>query len=361
MNKCFVYFFLVLMVELKAQELFPVDVFMAHTYGITQFRIPSLITTKKGTLLAVCDARVDREGDPPNNVDQVLRRSFDQGKTWESLQKILDFPNKEGAGDPQLIQDPKTGRIFLFYGYCPGRNELIDAPIMLGRHLSLQYIYSDNEGTSWSLPIVVEYGLKKEGWHSLWPSPGRGTVLKDGTLVIPISGYDTKKIFSHFIFSSDHGQSWQISERIGEGINEATLVELSDGTLMVNARNDSKKRAIVTSNDRGRHWSPIFFHPQLQEPTCQGSFVKSKWNKKDVLIFSNPNDPAKRQNLTVKLSFDDGKTWPVQKVIHSGPSAYSCLTILRNGNVGLLYENGTNNPYEKISFVNLDMAWLVRP
>jgi sialidase-1 len=130
MNKSLVCILLILVTELKAQDLFPVDIFTSHTQGITQFRIPALITTKKGTLLAACDARVDREGDPPNNVDQVLRRSFDQGKTWESLQTILDFPNKEGAGDPQLIQDPKTGRIFLFYAYCPGRNELIDAPIM---------------------------------------------------------------------------------------------------------------------------------------------------------------------------------------------------------------------------------------
>jgi sialidase-1 len=340
---------------LHAQLPTPQDLFIANTQGITQFRIPALITTKKGTLLAVCDARVDREGDPPNNVDQVLRQSVDQGKTWSALRTILDFPNKEGAGDPQLVQDPKTERIFLFYGYCPGRNELIDAPIMLGRHLSLQFIYSDDEGNHWSLPVVAEYGLKQNGWHSLWPGPGRGTVLKNGTLVVPVSGYDTENIFSHFLYSSDHGQSWNISGRIGVGINEATLVELADGTLLVNARNDTKKRAIVTSTDQGATWSEIFYHPDLIEPTCQASLIKAKWKKKDVLIFSNPNDLVKRQNLTVKISFDEGTTWPLTKVIHHGPSAYSCLTVLKNGNIGLLYENGVHNAYEKISFIDFSL------
>ncbi|NND33270.1 MAG: exo-alpha-sialidase [Saprospiraceae bacterium] len=343
---------------LRSQELDPQDIFIANTHGITQFRIPALITTNSGTLIAVCDARVDREGDPPNNVDQVLRRSFDNGNTWESLVTILDFPNKEGAGDPQLIQDPQTNRIFLFYGYCPGRNELINAPIMLGRHLSLQYIFSDDEGISWSLPIMVEYGLKKDGWHSLWPCPGRGTVLSDGTLVVPISGYDTKEIFSHLVFSKDHGETWQISGRIGVGINEATLVELSDGTLLVNARNDTKKRAIITSGDHGESWSEISYHPQLVEPTCQGSFIKTQHKNQDILLFSNPDDSQKRQKMTIKVSFDNGQTWPVKKLIYSGPSAYSCLTALADGNIGILYENGEKDPYDKISFVSLDLDWL---
>ncbi len=356
-----VLFCLFLTSNLFAQELSPVDIFVANTNGITQYRIPSLITTKKGILLAVCDARVDREGDPPNNVDQVMRRSKDNGRSWQDLRTILDFPNKEGAGDPQLLQDPETERIFLFYGYCPGRNELIDAPIMLGRHLSLQYVYSDDEGTTWSLPIMAEYGLKKEGWHSLWPCPGRGTVLEDGTLVVPISGYDTEKIFSHFLFSSDHGTTWQISNRIGEGINEATLAELADGTLMVNARNDTKKRAIITSRDRGDSWSAISYHDELQEPTCQGSFIKCQWKGSDVLLFSNPDDSKERQNLTVKVSFDNGKTWPVKKVIYSGPSAYSCLSAIGDDKIGLLYENGVHDPYEKMSFVELDLSWLVNP
>ena len=337
---------------LWSQELKPQDIFIANTHGITQFRIPAMITTNDGTLLAVCDARVDREGDPPNNVDQVLRRSHDNGKTWEALVTILDFPNQEGAGDPQLIQDPKTHRIFLFYGYCPGRNELVNAPIMLGRHLSLQYVFSDDEGRSWSLPVVVEYGLKKDGWHSLWPSPGRGTVLKDGTLVVPISGYDTKEIFSHLVFSTDHGETWQISPRIGAGINEATLVELIDGTLLVNARNHTKKRAIITSRDKGKSWSPISYHPQLTEPTCQGSFIMTEYKDQDILLFSNPNDSLERRNLTVKVSF-------VKKLIYSGPSAYSCLTVLADGNIGLLYENGEMDPYDKISFVNLNLNGLL--
>ena len=349
----------VLINEIYAQEGKAVDLFISGTEGVHEFRIPSMITTESGTILAVCDARVDKQGDVPNNIDQVIKRSLDSGNTWDKIRTIVDFPNQEGAADPQLLQDRETGRVFLFYAYCPGRNEVTEGPNRNRRHLGLQYVYSDDDGKSWSLPIVVEYGLKKEGWHSIWSAPGRGLQLQGGRLIAPVTVSDTAHTHSYYLYSDNHGNSWQMSSLMGTDINEPTMVELDDNTLLLNARTRTGNRAIVRSKDGGDHWSEVSYHKDLIEPGCQGSFIKYSVDGKSLLVFSNPADSKKRQNMMVSVSKDNGKTWPVKKVIYEGPSAYSCLTILPNGKIGLLYENGKESPYEKISFVSLDVNWFL--
>jgi len=342
-----------------SQSLQSVDLFESGTHGVAEFRIPSMITLENGTILAVCDARVDRPGDVPNNIDQVIRRSTDGGESWEAIRTIVDFANQEGAADPSLLQDVKTGRIFLFYTYCPGRNEIESGPNRNRRHLSLQYIYSDDNALSWSIPLVVEHGLKKEGWHSMWPAPGRGTQLVNGRLIVPITVSDTDNMHSYYVYSDDHGDSWGISENIGTGINEPTLVEIKETTLMVNARNNTGKRAIVFSRDQGKSCENIIYHKDLTEPGCQGSCIRIQdANGNDILLFSNPEHPEHRQNMTVKISYDNGKTWSHKKSVYEGPSAYSCLTLLPDGDLGLLYENGKNSPYEKISFIKFPLNWV---
>ena len=162
------------------------------------------------------------------------------------------------------------------------------------------FLVSDDEGITWSIPQVVEHGLKKEGWHSMWPGPGRGTVLSDGRLVVPITVFDFEQFYSYYLFSDDHGKSWDISGNIGTGINEPTLVEIDENKLLVNARNTNRsgKRAIVTSDDRGKTWSEISYHEDLPDPTCQGSCIRIKDKKgKNILVFSNSADPGKRQNM----------------------------------------------------------------
>ncbi len=343
--------------SLSGQDFDPVNLFVSGENGISEFRIPALLTTKSGILLAVCDARVDRPGDVPNNIDQVLRRSTDGGNSWTPLLTILDFVNQEGGADPQLLQDQITNRIFLFYTYCPGRNEVKFGPNRNRRHLSLQYIYSDDDGENWSIPLVVEYGLKKHGWHSMWPGPGKGLQLATGKLIVPITVADTNRMYSYFLFSNDHGDTWNISSLIGQDINEPTIIEREDGSLLVNARNKTGKRAITYSDDQGKSWSNIRFHHQLVEPSCQGSMIRL--DESNILLFSNPSHPNSRKNLTIKVSMDGGRSWPLRKLIHAGPSGYSCLTILPDGNVGLLYENGDKSPYEKISFVKIPLQWLL--
>jgi len=338
----------------------PEKLFKKGDAGIAEFRIPSMITTIKGTILTVCDARVDRPGDVPNNIDLVMRRLKKGSKEWTPIERIVDFAGDHGAADPSLIQDRSTGRIFLFYGFCPGRNNISEGANRDRRHLMLQYVTSDDDGESWSTPVHIDYEIREDNWHSAWSSPGRGLQLKNGRIVIPCTIYKTDgHMYSSLVYSDDHGKTWQCSDVVTD-INEPTLVELSNGELMINARNQiapRKFRAITVSSDGGKSWSEVKIEKQLPDPNCQGSLISFTFNKgrkeSDLLIFSNNATNDGRNNLSVIISEDEGKTWINRILIHEGPSAYSCLTILPDGNIGLLYENGENSPYEAISFIKL--------
>lgn len=338
----------------------PEKLFKKGDAGIAEFRIPSMITTKKGTILTVCDGRVDQPGDVPNNIDLVMRRLEKGSKEWTPIERIVDFAGDHGAADPSLIQDRSTGRIFLFYGFCPGRNNITEGANRDRRHLMLQYVTSDDDGESWSTPIHIDYEIREDNWHSAWSSPGRGLQLKNGRLVVPCTIYKTDgQMYSSLVHSDDHGKTWKCSDVVAD-INEPTLVELANGNLMVNARNQiapRKFRAITVSSDGGKNWGEVKIEKQLPDPNCQGSLISFTFNKGrkelDLLIFSNNATSDGRKNLSVVISDDDGKTWKSKICIHDGPSAYSCLTIIPDGNIGLLYENGEKSPYEGISFIKL--------
>jgi len=341
----------------------PKTLFEKGDDGIAEFRIPSMITTKKGTVIAVCDARVDRGGDVPNNIDLVMRKLKKESKEWTSLTRIVNFAGKHGAGDPSLLQDKKTGRIFVFYAFCPGRNNLTEGPNRERRHLMVQYVYSDDEGESWSNPVHVDYALREDNWQNIWSAPGRGVQLKNGKLIIPCTiNKDTKVMATILVYSDDHGETWDKIE-VAEKINEPQMVELENGDWLINARNQMefrKCRAITVSKDGGKTWSSPVGDRNLPDPNCQGSIIQNIFKigkeKKDLLVLSNNDTEKGRRNMTLKLSDDNGKTWEHKKLIHEGPSAYSCLTILPNGNIGLLYESGEKSPYEGIDFVKIELV-----
>lgn len=340
----------------------PINLFEKGDDGIAEFRIPSMITTIKGTVIAVCDARIDRSGDVPNNIDLVMRKLEKGSNEWTPLKRIVNFAGKHGAADPSLLQDRETGRIFVFYAFCPGRNNITEGPNRERRHLMVQYVYSDDEGESWSNPIHVDYTLREDNWQSIWSAPGRGVQLKNGKLIIPCTiNKETKVMATILVYSDDHGETWDKIE-VAEKINEPQMVELANGDWMVNARNQMEFRqcrAVTISKDMGKTWSQPVGDRNLPDPNCQGSIIQNIFKvgkeKKDLLVLSNNNTGKGRRNMTVKLSDDNGKTWKYKKLIHEGPSAYSCLTILPNGNIGLLYESGEKSPYEGIAFVEIKL------
>ena len=318
-----------------------VDVFRAGDDGVCEYRIPAMITTVSGTLVASCDARVDRPGDAINNIDQVCKRSIDGGSTWSRMISAAVYPGDEAAGDPSLLQGDATGRIWLFYTHCPGENPGADGPTERRRILRLTCVFSDDDGENWSSPRYISGEVGRTDADQLWPGPGRGLQTRSGRLIIPCSAIDEGGLVQRacLVTSDDHGESWQVSASIGEQICEPTIVELDDGSYLVNARSNRGRgcRAIVTSNDEGASWSAITDDPTLIEPVCQGSFLRIPDGR---LLFSNPatSDRGDRRNMTVRLSENDGRSWKYTRRIYAGPSRYSCLTVLPDGSIGLLYE-----------------------
>ncbi len=354
------------------------DVFIAGLDGIREYRIPALVVTTKGTLLALCDARVEKPGDAPNNIDLVLKRSFDNGDTWTRMTTVVDFPGYQAACDPCMLVDRQTGNIWVIYDHVwPNLAALEKANRTLpegqqpggkGRVIMLHAIVSEDDGQTWSQPRDITSLLTQPGWIGVMAAPGRGIRTRSGRLVVPC--YSRRIRGSHegdhssVAYSDDQGKTWELGSAAGPSTNECQVVELADGQLMLNMRSYHEKgcRAVATSKDGGKTWSELSHDTTLIEPRCQASFIRyaagAGGDARNRLLFSNPAHRKQRVNMTVRMSHDTGKTWPVSRVIHPGPSAYSCLTVLQDGSIGLLYENGKDSPYERISFVRFDLQWL---
>ena len=354
------------------------DVFFAGVDGIWEYRIPALVATTKGTLLALCDARVEKPGDAPNNIDLVLKRSFDNGETWSRMTTIVDFPGYRAACDPCMLVDRKAGNIWVIYDHVWPNLEALEKanrtlpeglkPGTKGRIIMLHAIVSEDEGQTWSQPREITSLLTQPGWVAVMAAPGMGIQTRSGRLVVPCYSRriqaSSQGDYSSVAYSDDHGKSWQLGSAAGPATNECQVVELADGQLMLNMRSYQGKgcRAVATSKDGGKTWSELRHDTTLVEPRCQAGLIRypaeAGGDARSRLLFSNPAHGKERVNMTVRLSHDSGKTWPVSRVIHAGPSAYSCLTVLQDGSIGLLYENGNDSPYERISFARFNPQWL---
>ena len=330
------------------------------------YRIPSIITSKKGTLLAFCEAR---ESGDTGDIDVLMKRSTDNGITW-SDESIVWSDGENTCGNPTPVIDNETGRIWLFLTWNHGddnETQIIHKKSKLPR---LPYLsFSDDDGLTWSEPKNMNDSCRNPSWGWYATGPGVGIQIKKGKfkgrLVIPsnhsyddINGEIRNGPFNygaHVLFSDNNGSSWEISDSIFPGCNESQIVELENGDLMMNMRsyNNQFSRAYSISNDGGYSWSKIKHDYQLVESKCQASILNyGMFNKKNMYLFSNPAVPVGRTNMTIKTSFDNCKTWINSKVIHSGPSAYSCLTKLPNGNIGIFYEGGKTSAYEKMIFIS---------
>ena len=349
-----------------------VDVFIGGLDGIFEYRIPALVTSNKGTVLAFCDARVTKRGDAPNNIDLVMKRSKDGGKTWGPLKVLMDV-GEAAIAEPCGLVDRQTGTIWIFSVYYPegigGKNA---APGFSGPTLQYRASKSDDDGETWSEPIDITLMVKKPEWRSGSPGPGKGIQLRNGRLIVPRyytagewESEEPPHAASFVSYSDDHGQSWKVGgEAQTRGkTNECQVAELDDGSLLLNMRGAiGNHRKIARSNDGGLTWSEVVEDAALIEPRCQASletYTDGLNHDKNRLLFSNPAS-MERKNMTVRLSYDNGKTWPVARQVYAGPSAYSCLTVLPDMTVGLLYERGDKNRNEKITFARFNLEWLTK-
>lgn len=334
----------------------PQILFARGMNGVFEYRIPALAVTRSDVLVAVADARVDRAGDLPNNIDLAMRRSVDGGATWSPIERIVDAPGTEGVGDAQLTVDRVTGTLWLAYTYGsrgvgwqqskPGFNATETFQIVLRR--------SDDDGATWSGPINVTTRVKRREWRAMWTSPGNGLQASSGRLLIPVSVVDEAgKMQSRVLLSDDHGKSWRCSGLIAIGTNESVLYERGDGVLVANLRSmhGTGRRATALSRDGGDTWSEFNHDNAFFESVCQASAAKAA---NGVLVLVNPYS-LERRNLSLMASRDGGETWAWPQVLHEGPSAYSSVVALGDGSFGVLFEAGQNDPYETIRFTRIKL------
>ncbi|HWI58408.1 MAG TPA: sialidase family protein, partial [Bacillota bacterium] len=231
---------------------------------------------------------------------------------------------------------------------------------------------SSDAGLSWAKPREISASAKQPDWRWYATGPGNGIQLRrgehKGRLVIPANHSEHPNgsnavSRSHVLYSDDHGQSWHLGGSEEELTNESGVVELADGALLHNMRSNHKKnrRAVATSRDGGLTWSGLTLAKALVEPVCQASILRYSWpesGQKSCILFSNPAS-AKRENLTVRLSEDEGATWPVGRTLHAGPAAYSSLAVLPDRTIACLYESGEANPYQRIVLARFPLSWLM--
>jgi sialidase-1 len=329
-----------------------IEIFRAGEGGYHSYRIPALIVTPKGTLLAFCEGRKN-SGSDAGDIDVLLRRSFDRGKTWSSVEKVADM-GADTVGNPTPVVERKTGTIFLLLTGNPGtatERQITDAAP--GAVRTVWITRSTDDGASWSPPVDITAQVKRPDWTWDATGPGNGIQLRSGRLVIPCdhNGH------SHVIYSDDRGKTWKIGGIAEDKTNESAVAELKDGSLLLNMRSyhGKHRRAIQRSRDGGLTWAPLAFDEALIEPVCQASLISIGHRR---LLFTNPAATT-RTHLTVRLSKDDGATWSASRLLYEGPSAYSSLAKLRDGTIGLLYERGDRSPYERITFAKFDVYALL--
>ena len=344
-----------------AAQLVHVEVFRSGEDGYHTYRIPAIIRTTKGTLLAFCEGRKHSARDW-GDIDVLVKRSRDGGRTWSAAIKVADF-GEDTVGNPAPVEDRRSGTVWLLLtrnpGHVPEKNIL---PGLEGPTRTVWLTYSKDDGLSWAPPVEITRSVKRPEWSWYATGPVNGIQLRSGRLVIPcdhVVRADLSQRYSHVIYSDDGGRSWQIGGSVGPDCNESTVAELSDGTLMLNMRSYAgrNRRAVALSSDGGLSWSAPAFDETLIEPVCQASLIGIGRGKRRVLLFANPAS-TQRVNMTVRLSRDDGKSWVAFRTVYEGPSAYSNLVEIGRGVVGLLYERGEKSPYERISFARFPLRWL---
>jgi sialidase-1 len=334
-----------------------IDVYVSGRDGYHTYRIPALVATPTGTLLAFCEGRKDNARDH-GDIDLMLKRSADGGRTWSAQQVVHEEGGdaKITIGNPCAVVDEATGAIWL--AFCRDNARVFVTS-------------SRDDGRTWATPTEITGTVKRPGWSWYATGPGVGIQLRlgphKGRLVIPCDHKirdDATRYHSHVIVSDDHGKSWRLGGSTGNGANECHVIERTDGTLLLNARRarfvKEPYRYTATSADGGATWSPLAFDKTLIDPRCQGSMIRVDPSDSGDrrILHSNVAHRKNRVGVTVRLSEDEGRTWVAARCLLPGPSAYSSLAMLPDGQVGCLLEGGPRHRYQKIMLARFGLDWL---
>lgn len=352
------------------------DVYVAGADGYHTYRIPAIVKSRDGTLLAFAEGRKSGRGDA-GNIDLLVKRSKDGGKTWGKQILVWDEADNT-AGNPCPVVDLKTGAILLLSTHNLGTDKETD--IINKRSKSTRTVWmlrSEDDGLTWSKATEITATTKDPSWGWYATGPGIGIQLQKGPhagrLVIPANhSFDDPNGTlrggkyshrAHAIYSDDGGKTWKLGGNTGAGTNESQIVELAEpaGALLDNMRSyfGRSQRTHSISKDGGLTWTTPEDQPTLVEPVCQASIIRQTFpaaGKPGRILFSNPADPKARVNMTVRGSIDDGKTWPTKLVLTTSHAAYSSLVAVEATTAACLYERGEKGPYEKIVFASFPVS-----
>ncbi|MBI9064769.1 MAG: exo-alpha-sialidase [Marinilabiliaceae bacterium] len=349
------------------------------------YRIPGMITTNAGTLIAVYDNRYNNSKDLQEDIDVGMSRSTNGGQTWEPMKVIMDqgewgglSQQLNGVGDPCVLYDYHTNTIWVaalwLHGSEPKKMAWWDSDpgIKPGETGQFLVAKSTDDGLTWSETMNITEQIKDPAWQLLLQGPGRGITLEDGTLVFPAQfkadigekALDGGPYTCHstIVYSKDQGKTWKIGTGAKSNTTEAQVAILSDGSLMLNMRDDRNRkdktetngRAVSITKDLGQSWERhVTSNSSLQESNCMASLISAPLQimgeTKHVIFFSNPNNKHKRTNMTIKASLDDGMTWPYELELNeTGGFGYSCLSMVDNETIGILYEGTKELYFQKV-------------
>lgn len=341
-------------------------VFREHENGVRHMRIPALCRTRNGTLLAFCEAR---DGGDQSHTDLVLRRSGDNGNTWGPIELVIKAQAQLAIMNPCVVNDPSTGTVFCFANIYPEHAEGTSYSVSRQYPGRIRTVFtrSDDDSIHWSPPADITDSLTNpKDDVVLATGPGCGIHLsKNDVLLIPFTFTrlsDGKKLAT-VIRSHDHGKTWQCGGHVETTSMETQVALLSDGRLRMDMRNDREQekpvhcRHYAISRDAGLLWDGPYRDEKLNDVRCQASMISAGDPVGQPLLLHSSPDAAysKRINMTLRASRDDGQTWSVLHRVHPGPCAYSCMVLLPDGQIGILFEGGEQRIKEGILFARVKL------
>ncbi len=346
-------------------------IFAPGDYASRNYRIPAIVTAADGTLVVATDKRKANQGDLPEDIDVVVNRSSDGGMTWSPPITVAKGQGRfKGYGDAALVRTNEEGGLLCIF---VGGNGLWNSTSAEPQRTYVSK--SLDNGKTWGAPTDITdqlYGAgcadpTRRNWTASFCSSGAALLSRDGTIWVVAVVRETerksvKDLANYVYYSEDNGKTWNVSACVmQEDANEAKIVETDDGGLLVSIRNQQRgARYYSVSHDRGKTWTPVGKWQEMQEPGCNGDIIRytsaKDGDRRSRLLHSVPN-ANRRRNVSVFVSYDEGKTWPVKKTVQSGGSAYSSLCALADGTIGIYIEENEADDYS-LWFSRFSLEWL---